>query len=158
MALVLLQFQFRAATSTLTAVPAGAQMTLVSAIAPTSLTDILSPVVQVYLKQITKVIFLILYSQFILNNMLIVCINMVAYEVAGLFVKYSIRTITELLHLSHIHFNLNKHETLNFRYAGSCKHVHFQKFISTLFRSCTMVSHKHGDTFPSQPTTVCVTY
>ncbi|PNF19193.1 hypothetical protein B7P43_G09601 [Cryptotermes secundus] len=40
------QFQFRTATSTLTAVPAGAQMTLVSAVVPTSLTDILSPVIQ----------------------------------------------------------------------------------------------------------------
>jgi hypothetical protein len=62
MAFVLLQFQFKTATSTLTAVPAGAQMTLVSAVVPTSLTDILSPVIQVYLKQITKVIFLTLYS------------------------------------------------------------------------------------------------
>jgi hypothetical protein len=68
MVFLLLQFQFRAATHTLTAVPAGAQMTLVSATVPTSLADILSPVIQVCVKQITKVIFPMLYSQLILST------------------------------------------------------------------------------------------
>jgi hypothetical protein len=42
------------------------------------------------------------------------CRNMAAYGVAGLFIKFSIKSLTELLHPSHIHFNLNEHETLNF--------------------------------------------
>jgi hypothetical protein len=53
---VLLQIQFKG-TNILTSVPAGVQLTLVSATLPTSLPDILGSVVEVHLKQISKVVF-----------------------------------------------------------------------------------------------------
>jgi hypothetical protein len=50
---VLLQFQFKG-TGVLTSLPAGVQLTLVSATLPTSLPDILGSVIEVHLKEINK--------------------------------------------------------------------------------------------------------
>jgi hypothetical protein len=53
---LLLQFQFKG-TNILTSVPAGVQLTLVSATLPTSVPDILGSIIEVHLIEINKVAF-----------------------------------------------------------------------------------------------------